>query len=44
MKDIQVNTDSSASKKDFYEILLSQVKSICEDQTFWVKRTQKSVE
>ncbi|KAI9259383.1 GAF domain-like protein [Sporodiniella umbellata] len=36
MKDIQVNTDSSASKKDFYEILLGQVQCICEDQTFWV--------
>lgn len=36
MKEIPAITDQSASKKDFYEILLAQVESICEGQTFWV--------
>jgi L-methionine (R)-S-oxide reductase len=36
MKEIPAITDQSASKKDFYEILLTQVESICEGQTFWV--------
>ncbi|GAA5814260.1 hypothetical protein MFLAVUS_007754 [Mucor flavus] len=36
MKDIQVNTDPTLSRKEFYSELLEQVQSICEDQTFWV--------
>lgn len=37
MKDIQVNTDPTLSRKEFYSELLEQVQCICEDQTFWVK-------
>ncbi|KAI9257756.1 GAF domain-like protein [Helicostylum pulchrum] len=36
MKDIQVNTDPTLSRKEFYSELLEQVQCICEDQTFWV--------
>ncbi|KAI8351514.1 GAF domain-like protein [Blakeslea trispora] len=36
MKDIVTNTNPQLSRKEFYAELLEQVKSICEDQTFWV--------
>lgn len=41
MKDIQVNTDPTLSRKEFYAELLEQVQCICEDQTFWVRRRKK---
>ncbi|KAI8979798.1 GAF domain-like protein [Mycotypha africana] len=36
MKEIITNADPHRSRKEFYEELLEQIKSICEDQTFWV--------
>lgn len=44
MKDIQVNTNPTLSRKEFYAELLEQVQSICEDQTFWVKKKERTTD